>query len=95
MNSKIEDGAAVQETGAATQATGAETQETDTETQATDIATQETKRKLATKSKLLKAVPVAMEERHKALQEQGITTLNFTQYIIEALREKLARDEQQ
>ncbi|WP_303845744.1 hypothetical protein [Aeromonas sobria] len=48
----------------------------------------------ATKNKLLTSLPVAFEERHKALKSAGETTLLYNQYIIEALREKLERDEQ-
>lgn len=48
----------------------------------------------ATKSKLLTGLPVAFEERHKALKAGGVTSLLLNPYIIEALREKLERDEQ-
>ena len=48
----------------------------------------------ATKSKLLAGLPVAFEERHKALKAAGVTSLLLNPYIIEALREKLERDEQ-
>ena len=48
----------------------------------------------ATKSKLLTGLPVAFEERHKALKAAGVTSLLLNPYIIEALREKLGRDEQ-
>lgn len=48
----------------------------------------------ATKSKLLTGLPVAFEERHKALKAAGVTSLLLNPYIIEALREKLERDEQ-
>lgn len=48
----------------------------------------------ATKSKLLTGLPIAFEERHKALKAAGVTSLLLNQYIIEALREKLERDEQ-
>ena len=47
-----------------------------------------------TKSKLLNKFPVALENRHKKLKENGTTTLNLSQYILEAVREKLERDEQ-
>ena len=47
-----------------------------------------------TKSKLLNKFPVALENRHKKLKESGTTTLNLSQYILEAVREKLERDEQ-
>lgn len=48
----------------------------------------------ATKSKLLTGLPVAFEERHKALKAAGVTSLLLNPYIIEALREKLEQDEQ-
>lgn len=48
----------------------------------------------ATKSKLLTGLPIAFEERHKALKAAGVTSLLLNPYIIEALREKLERDEQ-
>ena len=48
----------------------------------------------ATKGKLLTGLPVAFEERHKALKAAGVTSLLLNPYIIEALREKLERDEQ-
>lgn len=48
----------------------------------------------ATKSKLLTGLPVAFEDRHKALKAAGVTSLLLNPYIIEALREKLERDEQ-
>ena len=48
----------------------------------------------ATKSKLLTGLPVAFEERHKALKAAGVTSLLLNPSIIEALREKLERDEQ-
>lgn len=48
----------------------------------------------ATKSKLLTGLPVAFEERHKALKAAGVTSLLLNPYIIEALREKLEKDEQ-
>ena len=48
----------------------------------------------ATKSKLLTGLPVAFEERHKALKAARVTSLLLNPYIIEALREKLERDEQ-
>ncbi|PSW53052.1 hypothetical protein [Photobacterium leiognathi] len=45
------------------------------------------------KPKHLRAVPVAYFDRHDALKETGQTSLDFTSYIIEAIREKLDRDE--
>lgn len=46
-----------------------------------------------TKSKLINKLPTALEERYETIKAQGKTTLNFTQYILEALREKLDREE--
>ena len=48
----------------------------------------------ATKSKLLTGLPVAFEDRHKALKAAGVASLLLNPDIIEALREKLERDEQ-
>lgn len=48
----------------------------------------------ATKNKLLTSLPVIFEQRHKALKAAGVTSLLLNQYIIDALREKLERDEQ-
>lgn len=45
------------------------------------------------KSKVI-SFPVTFEERHKALKAVGATSLLYSQYIVEALREKLERDEQ-
>ncbi|GEK08905.1 hypothetical protein [Pseudoalteromonas peptidolytica] len=47
----------------------------------------------STKSKLINKLPTALEERYEALKAQGKTTLNFSHYIVEALREKLDREE--
>lgn len=47
-----------------------------------------------TKDKLLRAIPVSFEDRHKALKAAGATSLVYGHYIVEALREKLERDEQ-
>ncbi|GJA64100.1 hypothetical protein KAM351_27110 [Aeromonas caviae] len=46
------------------------------------------------KSKVI-SFPVTFEARHKALKAAGATSLLYSQYIVEALREKLERDEQQ
>ncbi|EPP5712231.1 hypothetical protein ACUT54_003306 [Vibrio cholerae] len=45
-----------------------------------------------TKPKHLKSVPVAYFQKHEELKTNGGTSLDFTSYIIEALREKLERD---
>lgn len=45
-----------------------------------------------TKSKSLKAVPVHYFELHKGLRDTNKTNLDFSNYIVEALREKLERD---
>ncbi len=46
----------------------------------------------ATKPKSLRAVPVAYFTKHAELKEEGKTSLDFSAYIIEAVREKLERD---
>lgn len=45
-----------------------------------------------TKPKNLKSVPVSFFDKHKELRENGKTSLDFSAYIIEALREKLEKD---
>lgn len=45
-----------------------------------------------TKSKSLKAVPVIYFDLHKSLRDSNKTNLDFSNYILEALREKLAKD---
>ncbi|EPW7384759.1 TPA: hypothetical protein ACMD15_003419 [Vibrio cholerae] len=45
-----------------------------------------------TKPKHLKAVPATYFKKHEELKTNGRTSLDFTSYIIEALREKLERD---
>lgn len=45
-----------------------------------------------TKKKLLNAMPVAYEDAHKKAKQAGLTGLDFSQYIYEALREKLKKD---
>ena len=47
----------------------------------------------STKPKSLRAVPVAYIERHKKLKSSGKTSLDFSAFIIEALREKLEKEE--
>lgn len=47
---------------------------------------------VTTKAKHLKAVPMSYFEKHEKMKQEGKTSLNFTDYIIEALREKLERD---
>ncbi|MYM61599.1 hypothetical protein GTG28_20575 [Vibrio sp. OCN044] len=46
----------------------------------------------AAKPKLLNAMPTAYFEAHKQLKKDGGTSLDFSQYIYEATREKLERD---
>lgn len=46
-----------------------------------------------TKAKEIRNMPVDFFNRHAALKSEGKTTLLFTAYIIEAVREKLERDE--
>lgn len=45
-----------------------------------------------TKSKSLRAVPASFFDKHAELKAAGKTSLDFSAYIIEALREKLERD---
>lgn len=45
-----------------------------------------------TRAKHLKAVPAAYFDDHKELKKAGKTSLDFTSYILEALREKLETD---
>ncbi|KYN82225.1 hypothetical protein ATY36_13640 [Vibrio cidicii] len=45
-----------------------------------------------TKSKSLRAVPANFFDKHAELKAAGKTSLDFSAYIIEALREKLERD---
>ncbi len=44
------------------------------------------------KPKHLNAMPASYFEAHKQGKTQGITSLDFSQYIYEAVREKLQRD---
>ena len=46
----------------------------------------------AFKAKHLKSIPAQYFEDHKQLKAAGKTSLNFSDYIVEALREKLAQD---
>lgn len=45
-----------------------------------------------TRAKNLKTVPASYFEAHKAAKKAGKTSLNFSDYIVEALREKLEKD---
>ncbi|EJX7572442.1 hypothetical protein OEK23_003573 [Vibrio cholerae] len=45
-----------------------------------------------TKAKHLKHVPIQYFNKHAELNASGKTSLNFTDYIVEALREKLERE---
>ncbi|MFZ3491347.1 hypothetical protein [Vibrio harveyi] len=44
------------------------------------------------KPKLLNAMPVAFFDAHKKAKSGGVTSLDFSQYIYEAVREKLQKD---
>ena len=57
-----------------------------------NAALTENKGQPTTKAKHLKAVPATYFEKHQALKTAGKTSLDFTAYIIEAIREKLERD---
>ncbi|SGZ07747.1 YbiA [Moritella viscosa] len=45
-----------------------------------------------TKPKHLKTIPVSYFSKHETLKKTGKTSLDFSAYIIEAIREKLERD---
>jgi hypothetical protein len=45
-----------------------------------------------TKAKNLKAIPLSYFEAHAELKSSSKTSLDFSSYIIEAIREKLERD---
>lgn len=44
------------------------------------------------KTKTLKAIPVTYFEAHQKLRDTNKTNLDFSNYIVEALREKLEKD---
>ncbi|HGA8480930.1 TPA: chaperonin [Salmonella enterica subsp. enterica serovar Virchow] len=46
------------------------------------------------RSKLLRTLPVDFFDRHEALRKAGLTTLDFSSFIVEAIREKLEQNEQ-
>lgn len=48
--------------------------------------------KRLTRTKTLKSVPASYFEAHGQLRSQNRTYLDFSSYIMEALREKLERD---
>lgn len=54
----------------------------------------ETTKKITTfsKAKLLNAVPTRYFDAHHELKENGKTSLDFSRYILEALREKLEKE---
>jgi hypothetical protein len=54
--------------------------------------TENIQNKPRTRAKNLKSVPAAYFEKHANLKESGKTSLDFSSYILEALREKLERD---
>lgn len=45
------------------------------------------------RSKLLRSVPADFFDRHEALRKAGLTTLDFSSFIVEAIREKLEQNE--
>lgn len=47
----------------------------------------------AMRSKLLRSVPADFFDRHEALRKAGLTTLDFSSFIVEAIREKLEQNE--
>lgn len=58
-----------------------------------EVAKEATPEKPKTKAKNILNMPADFFTRHAALKSDGKTTLLFTPYIIEAVREKLERDE--
>ncbi|ECB6312628.1 chaperonin [Salmonella enterica subsp. enterica serovar Benue] len=44
------------------------------------------------KTKTLKAIPLAFFDAHQKLRNENKTGLDFSNYIIEAIREKLEKD---
>ena len=51
-----------------------------------------TQQQKQTKSKTLKRLPIIFFDAHAQLRGSGKTTLDFSAYITEAIREKLERD---
>ncbi len=45
-----------------------------------------------TRAKTLRSMPSAFFDAHEKLVNRGDTTLDFSNYIVEAVREKLKRD---
>lgn len=43
--------------------------------------------------KLLRNLPADFFDRHEALRKAGLTTLDFSSFIVEAIREKLEQNE--
>lgn len=56
----------------------------------TPVAAAPAKREVRTKT--LKAIPVTYFEAHQTLRDTNRTILDFSNYIMEAVREKLERD---
>jgi len=52
----------------------------------------EPKQEPSVKPKLLNALPTAYEKAHEKGKQSGITSLDYSRYIYEAIREKLQRD---
>lgn len=50
-------------------------------------------RSVAVRSKLLRTIPADFFDRHEALRGAGVTTLDFSAFIVEAIREKLEATE--
>lgn len=48
--------------------------------------------KATTKAKHIKNMPISFFEDHAKLKNEGKTCLDFSSYILEAVREKLKRD---
>lgn len=56
------------------------------------LVTKSTAPKPTTRPKLVKPMPVAFYDAHATLKAEGKTAMDFSAYIIEAVREKLKRD---
>ncbi|WP_342446925.1 chaperonin [Escherichia coli] len=52
----------------------------------------DTPAKREVRTKTLKAIPASYFEAHQALRDSNKTVLDFSSYIMEALREKFERD---
>lgn len=81
-------GSARLQTSSATTSHNGETTNTNDEQVVVAIRTEPAK----TKAKNLKAIPLSYFEAHAELKASSKTSLDFSSYIIEAIREKLEHD---